>query len=318
MEVSIIKTVYSKFDYKYNELIQNIINHLNFNNYSGKCILTRKTYPIHLLEQVGGVKKEIKLKDGYTYEYHIDEIIPIDSKHNRLCFLNIDESQFYCACLLYNTKKSGNSVLRIEGIFNGEDCIKCTDKNNKYKVGNILMQVILEIVKTKKEFEHITEIELSDTSIKKCYGIGIKLKYLRTITHGEPYYAKYGFRPYEKKACEIYRYNRKLYKENKAVDNKVVDKIFENTKDMNNKKPYLHYVNKYKKYILKTNPIDIKLLINKIISKGDCEDIDTETRKNGCELLSYAIVPLYNALGYKNYVDDDGSLFGNIWTLKVR
>ena len=81
MEVSIIKTVYSKFDYKYNELIQNIINHLNFNNYSGKGILTRKTYPIHLLEQVGGVKKEIKLKDGYTYEYHIDEIIPIDSKN---------------------------------------------------------------------------------------------------------------------------------------------------------------------------------------------------------------------------------------------
>ena len=158
----------------------------------------------------------------------------------------------------------------------------------------------------------------------KYYGIGIRLKYLRTITHGakdtfgEPYYAKYGFRPYEKKSYEIYKYNRKLYKENKAVDNKVVDKIFENTKDMNNKKPYLHYVNKYKKYILKTNPIDIKLLINKIISKGDCEDIDTETRKNGCELLSYAIVPLYNALGYKNYVDDDGSLFGNIWTLKVR
>lgn len=102
------------------------------------------------------------------------------------------------------------------------------------------------------------------------------------------------------------------------LDNKVVDKIFENTKDRNNKKPYLHYVKKYKKYVLKTNPIDIKLLINKIISKGDCEDINIETRKNGCELLSYAIVPLYNALGYKDYVDDDGTLFGNKLTLRVR
>jgi hypothetical protein len=318
MEVSIIKTVYSKFDYKYNELIQNIINHLNFNNYSGKGILTRKTYPIHLLEQVGGVKKEIKLKDGYTYEYHIDEIIPIDSKNNRLCFVNIDESQDYCACLLYNTKKSGKTVLIIRGILNGEDCIKCIDKKHKYKVGNILMQVILEVVKSSKEFEHITEIQLQDTSMKKCYGIGIKLKYLRTITHGEPYYAKYGFRPYEKKAYEIYRYNRKLHKENVMLDNKVVDKIFENTKDMNNKKPYLHYVNKYKKHVLKTNPIDIKLLINKIISKGDCEDIDTETRKIGCELLSYAIVHLYNALGYKEYIDKDGSSLSDIWTLKIR
>ena len=122
----------------------------------------------------------------------------------------------------------------------------------------------------------------------------------------------------EKKACEIYRYNRKLHKENVMLDNKVVDKIFENTKDMNNKKPYLHYVNKYKKYVLKTNPIDVKLLINKIISKGDCEDIDIETRKNGCELLSYAIVPLYNALGYKKYIDYNGTSFGDTWILKVR
>ena len=159
MEVSIIKTVYKKFSYINSEVIQNILNHLNFNNYAGKGILTRKTYPIHLLEQVGakgtfgGVKKEIKLKDGYTYEYHIDEIIPIDSNHNRLCFVNIDdpfrastsvdESQFYCGCLLYNTKKSGKTILRIEGIFNGEDCIKCVDKKHKYKVGNILMQIII-------------------------------------------------------------------------------------------------------------------------------------------------------------------------------
>jgi hypothetical protein len=31
------------------------------------------------------------------------------------------------------------------------------------------------------------------------------------------------------------------------LENKVADKIFENTKDMNNKEPY---INKYKKYLL--------------------------------------------------------------------
>ena len=75
MEVWIIRTVYEKFDYKYCELRQNIINHLIFNNYSGKGILTRKTYPIHLLEQVdanGNIKKEGKMinqndwKDYFT------------------------------------------------------------------------------------------------------------------------------------------------------------------------------------------------------------------------------------------------------------
>jgi hypothetical protein len=85
---------------------------------------------------------------------------------------------------------------------------------------------------------------------------------------------------------------------------------------MNNKKPYLHYINKYKKYVLKKNPIDIKLLINKIINKCDCEDKDI--RKNGCNLLSYVLVPLYNALGYKKYIDYNGTSFGDTWILKVR
>jgi hypothetical protein len=38
MEVSILKTVYKKFNNINRELIQNIRNHLNFNNYTGKGI----------------------------------------------------------------------------------------------------------------------------------------------------------------------------------------------------------------------------------------------------------------------------------------
>jgi hypothetical protein len=322
MEVWIIRTVYSKFDYKYCELRQNIINHLIFNNYSGKGILTRKTYPIHLLEQVGtngSIKKEIKLKDENTYEYHIDEIIPIDNKNNRLCFVNIDKSQEYCACLLYNTKKSGKSVLRIEGIFNGEDCIKCTkgafgtDKNNKYKVGNILMQVILEIVKTKKEFEHITEIELSDTSIKKCYGIGIKLKYLRTITHGEPYYAKYGFRPQNKLDYKTYKYNKDLYKKSVHINSSIIKDIFKLGKELKK-----NVYKTYKKYIegslSKVNDIDPAILLKNLIELENMKkpfELSNEEKSNICELVSFTVKNIYLACGYKDYALD-------LWTLQLK
>lgn len=61
MEVWIRRTVYKKFNYINSELIQNIMNHLNFNNYVGKGILTRKTHNINLLQQVGGIEREIKL-----------------------------------------------------------------------------------------------------------------------------------------------------------------------------------------------------------------------------------------------------------------
>jgi len=309
MEVSIIKTVYKKFSYINSEVIQNILNHLNFNNYTGKGILTRKTYPIHLLEQVGGVKKEIKLKDGYTYEYHIDEIIPIDSKNNRLCFVNIDESQDYCGCLLYNTKKSGKTILRIEGIFNGEDCIKCVDKKHKYKVGNILIQIIIELVKSSKEFSHITEIELSDTSIKKYNGLGLGLKYLRTITNGEPYYAKYGFRPNSEYDIDIFRFNRSNYRLNKKILNNELFEIITDAKlDKQTNEVYKKYLYNY---IKSNNEIDPKIYLTELINLINYKNI-TENEKKYIWNFVYSIYQnLYNKLGYKNYRD-------KIWILKFK
>ena len=323
IDLYIREKLFNEDDIQYNtinghtETIMNTIyNYMHDNKITRDGILTTIGEGfINFKNQVGGAITEIKLKDDKKYYYNIERIVSKNSNKYNICFINIRENNNNCLCFKYSSKKS---ILTLTDLNANDDCVVCQDKSHKYKVGDILMQIFLQYVKDNKDVKHITEIQLQDTSIKKCYGIGIRLKYLRTITHGEPYYAKYGFRPYEKKSYEIYKYNRKLYKENKAVDNKVVDKIFENTKDMNNKKPHLHYVNKYKKYVLKTNPIDVKLLINKIISNGDCEDINTETRKIGCELLSYAILPLYNALGYKEYIDKDGSSLGDIWTLTVR
>ena len=91
---------------------------------------------------------------------------------------------------------------------------------------------------------------------------------------------------------------------------------------MNNKKPYLLYANKYKKYILQKNQIDIKLFINEIIEKSEDKrastNIDIEIKKNSCELLSYAILPLYKALGYKDYVDSNEVSLGDRWELQIR
>lgn len=42
-------------------------------------------------------------------------------------------------------------------------------------------------------FSICENIQLADASKKQCYNIGLKLIYLRTMTHGIPYYAKFGF-----------------------------------------------------------------------------------------------------------------------------
>ena len=295
MKVSILKTVYNKFNHINSELIQNIRNHLNFNNYAGKGILTRKSYPIHLLQQIGGTKREIKLKDGYKYEYHIDEIIPIDDKNNRICFFNIEESHDNCACLLYNTKKSDNTILRIEGIFNEKDCIKCIDKTHKYKIGRILMQIIIKLVKSSKEFSHITEIELSDTSIKKYNGFGLQLKYLRTITHGEPYYAKYGFRPQNKLDYKTYKYNRELHKKDIYIKSSIIKDIFKLSKEY---KKNVYTV--YKKYIesnltktIDINPAILLMILIELENMKLSFELSNEEKRRICELVNFAIKKIY-------------------------
>ena len=60
------------------------------------------------------------------------------------------------------------------------------------------------------------------------------------------------------------------------------------------------------------------MLINKIISIGDNENKEIDTRKNNYELLSYVIFPLYKALGYKDYDSNNGRSLSDIWVLKIR
>ena len=305
------------------KIMRNIYDYINDNKITRIGKLTKIDEGIiNFKNKTEGVIEKIQLKYNKKYYYNIEKIISKKSNKHNICFVNLRENDYNCLCFNYNSKETRDTVLILNDLNSNDDCIKCIDEKHKYKVGDILMQIFIEYVKNNKDTEHITSIELQDNSIKKCYNIGIKLKYLRTIMSGEPYYAKYGFRPCEKKAYEIYRYNRKLHKENRMLENKVVDKIFENMKDMNNKNPYLLYVNKYKKYILQKNLIDIKLFINEIIEKSEDKrastNIDIETKKNSCELLSYAILPLYKALGYKDYVDSNEVSFGDRWELKIR
>ena len=52
---------------------------------------------------------------------------------------------------------------------------------------------------------------------EKCYDISLKLVYLRTMTDGIPYYARFGFRPVLQTDYDIFKYNRTNYKLNKKM-----------------------------------------------------------------------------------------------------
>ena len=171
------------------------------------------------------------------------------------------------------------------------------------------MQIIIELVKSSKEFSHITEIELSDTSIKKYNGFGLQLKYLRTITHGEPYYAKYGFRPNSEYDIDIFRFNRSNYRLNKKILNKELFEIITDAKlDKQTNEVYKKYLYNY---IKSNNEIDPKIYLTELINLINYKNI-TENEKKYIWNFVYSIYQnLYNKLGYKNYRD-------KIWILQFK
>ena len=292
------------------ELIQNIMNYLNFNNYPGKGIISKTSHKIILKEQIGGEKKLINIQNN-TFEYHIQKIT-FDDNEKRLCFLNIDETADYCACLLYSSKSSGNTTLRIEGIFNGNDCVKCENPTYKFKIGNILMLIILRLINEKSMFSHIKQIELSDTSQLKCDNFGLQLKYLKTITEGIPFYAKYGFRPMSNYDLDIFRFNRENYKLNKQITNNQIFQIITEIKlDKLTNQIYQKY---FYPYIVNNHIINPKIFLNNMIEfiKLNQQNIlSNNTIKLICDLISKIYKKIFFILGYKEYDN-------NIWILNIK
>lgn len=307
MEISIAKTVYNKFKgIHYSEETQNIFELIYKNGIKSKGILTQTKGKLSFKSQVGGKKQMIKLKDGKTYEYHIDTIVPYDDNKKQISFMNLTETHDNCVFLFFDTQESEDNILYIQSISNQDDCVQSEDKNDVYKVGDILMQIIIQLVKRDKSLSHIKQIKLSDTSKKMCYNIGIELSYLRTITHGIPFYAKYGFRPNNEEDYNIFRYNRNNFKLNKTITNKELFKIIKNSKfDKNN--VYKKY---FYNYIKSNNIINPKILLTDMIKFINSTN-NVNEKKEICNIVDSIYKDIYKILGYKDYRK-------KIWILKIR
>jgi len=344
-EISITKTIYEYFDeIEDTEIRQNIIMYMEKYKIGNKGISTKTKHKIKFKNQIGGEVYEIDLKDGNTYYYNINDVEPISKSKYKMLFLTFDNIN-ECACLTFGKKESNNNVLRIDGIKSFEECILCKDtqeikpslisgahqknvviflgcEKHKFKSGDILMQIILKLVKNDPQFSHINKIELADASQKNCYDIGLQLIYLRTMTHGVPYYAKFGFRPVLKTDYEnVFVYNRNNFNLNKTMTLDDLLKIINKKKVNMTDKTY----QTYKKYIKNkmlinkiNNPIkiitDIITVVDNSISEKKNDELivieDKEELKGLCDFVSNIYIDIYKYLGYKFYER-------NLWELNI-
>ena len=174
------------------------------------------------------------------------------------------------------------------------------------------MQILIELVKTNEVFSHIKIIELQDNSIKKCYGIGLQLKYLRTITDGIPYYAKFGFLPNNEYNSNVYLYNKNKHINNCTLKNEDIDELFTSVKEKY-KNLYEHYKKYLRVFVINNKKIDICEFIRKLIDTENSKIFPSSEKKSSCELVAEILYPLYKKLGYEEY-----DKYNDLWILKIK
>ena len=147
-------------------------------------------------------------------------------KTHTIKFVSLDdlhENSIGCATINYDYEKV---TAYVQSIGDYGNCVFCPSKNVNFKVGQILMMMIISLCLEKK---NIRKIELTDISKFNClntynenngeYKINPKYKLhdnfdlmiISTIMKGKPYYNKYGFEPKYNEDKKILEHNINIF-----------------------------------------------------------------------------------------------------------
>lgn len=233
------------------------------------------------------------------YIANIDEYIDMINKNIKyINFIKINavkdergdyKTNDHCAILIVDMKKKSASI---QSLNNYKDCLKCEDGSEDFKIGDILMRIILTLCRKEK----VNEITLTDNSYFLCNNGNdkIPLKYLRTLTKGEPYYCKFGFRPKYEEDVLIWKNNKKKFLKKPTITKKELMKIILyrkfNDKDVKDKK-ILTYINDM--ILPKLQDVNITSNVVKMIM--ECKN------SISCHLLNVIHMNLYYKMEYEEY-----------------
>jgi len=181
--------------------------------------------------QVGG---GIRYKTFTYMDKHFNFKIDDDDVNDiRIAIITLDESE----CVTVFVQKQHKLAL-LHNMFYDD---KCAKEGLKKPGGDILIRLMLSYLIKKRKKYHIDRITLVDQSYLFCgpkSDITIKLARLRMITHGEPWYVKYGFKPYKPdknepdvEALQWISYNNKILEDLQTSSVNVI-KIANNVKDV--------------------------------------------------------------------------------------
>jgi hypothetical protein len=267
------------------------------------------------LIQSGGYNYEYKENDiSYNVEIYENEYNKSDSDYeyiNKYIYIYktiLDPNSSYCCLLSYYN----NDILHIDVLETPVKCIKINMMNNyisrdlintKYKYGDIMMKIIIKIAKEKG----FKQIRLEDKSMFNCLDSKNKLKYslknVHILTHGYPWYYKYGFKFIDKDYHKAVKFNY-----NTIIKLKTKDIIFDKfiklieKKITNSKEIYINDSIIFNDIIID----DIKLIYNNHSDDNICKFFDEFTHEH-CELMTLIYEKLFKTLGLK-YINGENMI----------
>jgi hypothetical protein len=249
---------------------------------------TKKDFFILKKIQKGGDLKSVTINKN-KYEYDLDtydDNMDEDNKRKEITIINLEDEGIGCGILIIDKQTNEGNI---QSVANYKSCLKCLEKNDDYKTGDIIIQILIAFAKKMK----LKKITLEDNSYISCNKIKIPLIGIRTMTKGEPYYCKFGFRPDSKSEKKTYEHNKKIFNSKPTINKDVLlkillDDVFDSELIKYIKKniiPELGYKKTSVEYF-------IKLLITKIIEFDNPEV---------CKLLNIIHYNISSMVGYKMY-----------------
>ena len=266
---------------------------------------------LHFENQYGGEIKNLSI-DNNKYYYNVEYAKPLNKeyKSNEVYLIIINEGICGCAkstfgglILIDNKTHHAN----IQSVSDYSECIVCDNPNIKYKVGAIIMQIMIHECKQLK----INKITLEDNSKKYFLGCSIELIYYRTIAQGTPYYTKFGFKHITPLKV---RNNETNWNTKPVITKSKIKKIFNNNVDKNIKDS-IDIIRLFNKFVDKyTDNIIVSEFVIKLFDKAVKKEKDISEKRNikinlYAKILFLLLKDLYIESGYTLLPDNNFVLY---------
>ena len=218
--------------------------------------------------QDGGKIKSYNFENN-NYYYNVEYAKSKDNSSNEVHLVTINDGTVGCGLILIDNK---THYANIQSVADYSDCIKCDNPNIKYKVGAIMMQIIIEECKKL----NVKKITLEDNSKKYFSGNNIELIYYRTMAQGTPYYSKFGFK--HTTPLKV-RNNQNNWLTNPTITKNKIIKIFD--KDIEDNEENSKIIKLFYKIVDKyTDNIIVSDFVIKLFDKAVIKEKDISEKRN--------------------------------------